>query len=154
MIMVDELRPWPGRAAGQAGRHFGNGKSSCHMTTDGPVDDLHAFARKIGLKREWFQPHAIMPHYDLTPGRRARALSAGAEIVLIREQLLARQIARSLAALLAFAGAERDAQLREDFVRASGDVDCGVCGRTYWGHVTDVVHPWLHVLCDGRRVKL
>ncbi len=53
---------------------------SCHMLTDGPMEELHAMAEAIGLKRAWFQksPPASFPHYDLTPSRRAAAVAAGA----------------------------------------------------------------------------
>lgn len=53
---------------------------SCHMLTDGPLEELHAMAEAIGLKRAWFQeaPPASFPHYDLTPSRRAAAVAAGA----------------------------------------------------------------------------
>jgi len=78
MIMVDELRAWPAKVGGAAGRIFGSGRASCHLTTDEGVDVLHAFASKIGLKRGWFQDHPIAPHYDLTPKRRELALAAGA----------------------------------------------------------------------------
>jgi hypothetical protein len=50
----------------------------CHMATDGSLDELHAFAAKIGLKRAWFQDHARVPHYDLRPGKRLLAVKAGA----------------------------------------------------------------------------
>jgi len=49
---------------------------SCHMIAD-TLDELHAMAQRIGLKREWFQPKST-PHYDLTASRRARAVTAGA----------------------------------------------------------------------------
>lgn len=38
------------------------------------VDELHALAARIGLKRSWFQGD----HYDLVPSKRAAALAAGA----------------------------------------------------------------------------
>lgn len=77
-IMVDNLVAWPAKAK-SGGRFFGSGKESCHMTTDGDMKELHAFAERIGLRRAWFQNHPIMPHYDLTPARRAAAVRAGAE---------------------------------------------------------------------------
>jgi len=95
-VMVDELRPWPGRAAPGATRTFGDGKESCHLTLS-PGEDmsvLHAFAERIGLRRSWFQPHASAPHYDLTPSRRAAAIVAGAAFVPAREQARARVKAR------------------------------------------------------------
>ena len=35
-------------------------------------------ARKIGMKRAWFQAKPGFPHYDLVPTRRAAAIRAGA----------------------------------------------------------------------------
>lgn len=51
---------------------------SCHLFTDGEIEELHLFAEKIGMKRAWFQNHRI-PHYDLTPQRRRVAVAAGAK---------------------------------------------------------------------------
>lgn len=48
----------------------------CHMIAD-TVAELHEFAARIGLKREWFQPFS-RPHYDLSKGRRSAAMAAGA----------------------------------------------------------------------------
>lgn len=58
----------------QAKRH---GNEWCHMITDGNLEELHKFAQSIGLKREWFQRNAV-PHYDLTPSKRALAVRKGA----------------------------------------------------------------------------
>ncbi len=57
----------------------------CHMVTDGPVDELHQFAERIGLRRERFQNHPSHPHYDLRPDKRAQALRMGAKEATIRE---------------------------------------------------------------------
>jgi hypothetical protein len=52
-----------------------------HLMT-GPGDDLdelHALAVSIGLKREWFQsPPEHYPHYDVTETKRQQAIRAGA----------------------------------------------------------------------------
>lgn len=48
----------------------------CHMLADS-LDELHAFAARLGLKREWFQPRSA-PHYDLSLTKRAEALQLGA----------------------------------------------------------------------------
>lgn len=53
---------------------------SCHLMAD-TFEELHAFARKLGLKRAWFQPHPRWPHYDLTVRKRARAVELGAKEV-------------------------------------------------------------------------
>jgi hypothetical protein len=47
------------------------------MYADSPAE-LHAMAQAMGLKREWFQEHGRLPHYDLTPARRMAALKLGA----------------------------------------------------------------------------
>lgn len=50
-----------------------------HLFTDGPVEELHAFAARIGLRRDWFQAHdAALAHYDVTDTKRALALAYGA----------------------------------------------------------------------------
>lgn len=55
-----------------------HGNQWCHLFTDGSLDDLHLFARRLGMKREWFQNHTRLPHYDLVPSKRAKALALGA----------------------------------------------------------------------------
>ena len=65
-IYVDELPGGWGRWSG--GAHM--------MGTD--IHELHAFAIRLGLRREWFQDKRL-PHYDLTASKRAKALAAGAQ---------------------------------------------------------------------------
>ena len=55
----------------------GRSTANCHMFTDGPLEELHALAESIGLRRAWFQDKRV-PHYDLTPQDRAAAIAAGA----------------------------------------------------------------------------
>lgn len=81
LILVDELRAWPQAPKPGAEKLFGNGKESCHMTVDGRIDVLHAFARRMNLKRSWFQhdnDSGTLPHYDLNPGKRSQAIALGA----------------------------------------------------------------------------
>ncbi len=77
MILVDELRIYPARPFGY--------DAWCHMMTDdltpAGLDELHAMAEQIGLRRAWFQDKRRLPHYDLTVSRRAKALRAGAQSV-------------------------------------------------------------------------
>ena len=47
-----------------------------HLTTT-DIDELHAMARQIGLKRSWFQDKTF-PHYDCQRRIRALAVAAGA----------------------------------------------------------------------------
>lgn len=47
---------------------------------------LHRVARYAGLKREWFQEHAIHPHYDVTSDRiREKLRQIGVKFVTSRE---------------------------------------------------------------------
>jgi hypothetical protein len=51
----------------------------CHMQADS-LDELHEFAARLGMKREWFQPGSRpeTAHYDVTKTRRALAVKLGA----------------------------------------------------------------------------
>jgi hypothetical protein len=61
-----------------------------HMVSDTSAQELHAFAAKLGLRREWSQerPKASAHHYDITPPKRALALRLGAVEVTGRELVL------------------------------------------------------------------
>ena len=79
-IIVDEAR-YPYR-----------GKMYCHMMSDlverdKALEELHAFAASLGLKRSWFQNHATHPHYDIAPSKRALAIERGAKEVTSREMV-------------------------------------------------------------------
>lgn len=85
-VYVDELVRFPTTiACFKAG--------SCHMTAD-TLEELHAMAAKILLRREWFQDHRIAPHYDLTASKRAAALVAGCVFKPAKEQALERRAKR------------------------------------------------------------
>jgi hypothetical protein len=74
------------------------GKLWCHLVADS-LDELHAFAARIGLRRGWFQDRASYPHYDVTTDVRERALLAGALASRKREVLgAARKLKAELAA--------------------------------------------------------
>lgn len=64
-VYVDKLRDW--------GWKLG---PSCHLIAD-TIEELHEFAARLGLKRQWFQHNSSCPHYDLTAGRRAMAVQLG-----------------------------------------------------------------------------
>lgn len=49
------------------------------------IDELHAMAARIGLRREWFQGAGTFPHYDVQRRKRALALAAGAVPIEIGE---------------------------------------------------------------------
>lgn len=54
------------------------GQLYCHMSTDGNIQELHDMAKKIGLKRSWFQEHRRVDHYDVSPNKRKLAIANGA----------------------------------------------------------------------------
>lgn len=86
MVYVDELftafsnDPQAARVGNR------NRNQWCHMWAD-TLDELHAMAEHIGMRRAWFQNKPKFPHYDLTPGRRAAAIRAGAVPRSLREYL-------------------------------------------------------------------
>ena len=70
MVYVDEIRPvirsrcWPYNKA-------------CHLVAD-TISEMHAFARRLSLRRSWCQKHSSLPHYDLTENKRRQAIRLGA----------------------------------------------------------------------------
>ena len=78
LIYVDELKEngWILR---------GRKTLNCHMFTDRNLEELHRFANRIGMKREWFQDRKNFPHYDLTPKRRRIAVEHGAIEITTKE---------------------------------------------------------------------
>ncbi len=75
VIYVDQIFTATPRTA-QARRY---GDCWSHMTCDGDLEELHQFAERLGLRRAYFQPHALLPHYDLTASKRALAVRLGAK---------------------------------------------------------------------------
>ena len=73
MIYVDMLRKIPKRA-GFCGWRWERG---CHLLAD-TDDELHAFSRRLGLKRRDVH-YGRRVHYDLTAGKRDQALALGAQ---------------------------------------------------------------------------
>ncbi len=56
-----------------------------HLMADS-LEELHRFAAKLHLRRQWFQDHPRHPHYDLTTRRMGkRAVAEGAQLVTTRE---------------------------------------------------------------------
>ncbi len=55
-----------------------------HLVSDASLEELHEFARLLGLRREWFHIRSI-PHYDLTGGIYQLAIERGAMLVSSRE---------------------------------------------------------------------
>ena len=78
-----------------------HGRKWCHLLADN-IDELHRFARKLGLHRTSFQspPRVSAPHYDLTAYERRRAIACGAvacdraAIVTVYRQVRAKHAGR------------------------------------------------------------
>lgn len=91
MMYVDQLRPcgapWKGGVA-------------CHLVSDHSREELLGFAQSIGLPQRWFQPGSV-PHFDLSPAMRRRAVRAGAAAVDRREIVAAVQRFREASATTA-----------------------------------------------------
>ena len=70
-----------------------------------PFPELHAFARRLGLRQAWFQAKSAYPHYDVTVNLRDRALTLGASMGdrqtiiscarLLKHELVSEQVAVS-----------------------------------------------------------
>ena len=83
MIYVDRLSSYLLIQISSQSRH--NGKQWCHMFADS-TEELHQFAKQLGLKQEWFQDKKL-PHYDLVESKRKLALSLGAQEIDLRSFL-------------------------------------------------------------------
>ncbi len=70
--------------------------TACHLFAD-TLEELHAFAARVGMRRAWFQDHRELPHYDLNAQRRALAVTLGAREVGRREVGLRLRAAREAA---------------------------------------------------------
>ena len=57
------------------------GRRWAHLASDVDYDELHAFAARLGMHREWFQGD----HYDLPDDRWDEAVALGATPVSSRE---------------------------------------------------------------------
>jgi hypothetical protein len=80
-------------AVGEWGFFSGGG----HLQADS-VEELHAFAASLGLRREWFQAKPGRPehdHYDLTRRGRERAIELGAVAEPWREATRRRRALRA-----------------------------------------------------------
>jgi hypothetical protein len=78
-VFVDDWRQ-PARVGRVEGRWS-------HLVGDDEAE-LHAFARRLGLRRAWFQEHpgrAYRDHYDVTDALRAAAIELGATPVTWRD---------------------------------------------------------------------
>lgn len=76
-VYVDDIKDYTLIAKARRLRHT----HWCHLTGD-TEKELHAFAKRLGLRRSWFQkkgPDDYRWHYDITPPKRAAAVRLGAQ---------------------------------------------------------------------------
>lgn len=58
------------------------------MTSSRDLRELHRFARRLGLRRAYFQNHRRHPHYDITSPRIAqKSIELGARQTTTKEML-------------------------------------------------------------------
>ena len=85
MIYVDKPASYLKVQKSAQAQRYGDIKWS-HLFSDNE-QELHDFASRLGLKREWFQNKARFPHYDIVESKRKLALKLGAQEVDLREYL-------------------------------------------------------------------
>lgn len=61
-------------------------RSACHLFAD-TVDELQAFAQRLGMQRSWFQDGRFK-HYDLTARMREKAVRLGAIDLTSRQETI------------------------------------------------------------------
>ena len=69
---------------------------SCHLVAVS-FQELHTFAKELGLKRAWFHYQSGLPHYDLTTRMRRKAIRLGATPIGREELVLIMRIYRQRA---------------------------------------------------------
>lgn len=123
-VYVDD---WGEKAT--VGRHT---SSWSHLTVgpDDDIEELHRFAvGKLRLARAWFQGPPKHPwprsHYDVTAGKRLRAIQLGAVACSWRDT--GRRMIDAVEARYAAAAAQATA-LGHDVERRPGAVTCRACG--------------------------
>lgn len=77
-ILVDDSIQYPEHMVSEEAKRRGHGRKAwSHLTSDLNEEELHEFATRLGMRREWFQGD----HYDLTEGKQKQALRLGAKAV-------------------------------------------------------------------------
>jgi hypothetical protein len=86
MIYVDDSRKYPEQLGTVPNPN--PAAAWCHLWTDpGNEAELHALAKRMGMRREWFQNKRRFPHYDLVARRRLDAIRLGAVPWSLRDWL-------------------------------------------------------------------
>ena len=88
MVYVDPLRRIVSKNAQARRVGSKHGHLWSHLWAD-TLEELHAMATSIGMRRSWFQNDPRLPHYDLVPPRREEAIKRGARPVGLVELVAA-----------------------------------------------------------------
>lgn len=67
---------------------------NCHLIADN-IPELHEFAARLGLRREWFQDK-LVPHYDLIVKKQVLAVQLGAREIDDHEMCTFAELWRSI----------------------------------------------------------
>lgn len=103
-VMMDLPKKYPGAAINQRAKFCGVEWS--HLWCNpGHEEKLHAVAKSLGLRRDWFQDRKDFPHYDLTVGKYWQANKLGVPVVNLREYVKRRFCARATKEVVAVAEA-------------------------------------------------
>ncbi len=87
-VYVDEVTTYGTECIQPQARKHGQRWS--HMWCDeGDDAELHRIAAAIGLRREWYQMHGSLWHYDCIPSKRALAIAHGAIVRNVRDWMRA-----------------------------------------------------------------
>jgi len=85
MIFVDKPITYLDFQMSPMARRYGVHVKWSHLFSDSDTQELHDFALKLGLKREWFQDKKKFPHYDIVESKVKLAVSLGAQEIDLKE---------------------------------------------------------------------
>ncbi|MDD5649698.1 MAG: DUF4031 domain-containing protein [Candidatus Nanoarchaeia archaeon] len=92
MIFVDKLAVYSNDQLSDINKRYDLFTKWSHLFSDNDEKELHDFALKLGLKKEWFKNIKNFPHYDIVESKRKLAIQLGAREINLRVYLKARQI--------------------------------------------------------------
>ena len=135
VVMVDELQSYGVATKGMAARIFGPGTMSSHLTVAGDIEALHAVAARLKIRRFFQAPKkpTDLPHYDLVPANREKALALGAIFVPGRTQARVRRLLRGFNGLAGVASSLPRAPAAPYQLLGRADLDANewaACGQT------------------------
>lgn len=91
MIYVDKPLSYLKSQKSPQAQRYGDHVKWSHLFADN-IEELHEFASKLGLRREWFQDKESFPHYDIVGSKRRLAIELGAQEINLKEYLKSRYL--------------------------------------------------------------